>query len=474
MSELQSPQGAAPALSNTRARCLARAAHRAAACAVIWAAWNSAAAAEDPPPAPTPTDPPSYATLAIPLGRQLQVLTYFDNAYCASDCGAARDVGSGWLRLDQGPNDSTVGLSSNFHVRQNDLYFGAGVDPEALLPTAEIVQADFDTTGLPERNVTAGPSRVANGGGGIWELQAGQLVYVAPIPWSSGLLSAKNGSISGAWAFREGELFRFNGAQWVSQWTVVGAAGTVNSNGSVVYVYESTAPPTLRLLENSGFGFWYEAASYQAELVADWLHFEFSADWLVANGEGDGYGIFRRGADGELVLVDQWKREQPQDPYYWMKLKANGTTCVRLEFVEPGDVELFRLDADVASASISQAGQQKLTVRAPETWAGCTFYVLGTVHGSTPGILFAGDVLPINYDAYMHYLLVSTGSGMIQPQVGALDAAGKGVNVLQLPPGLHPDCVGVVAQHLALLFEPGSGADVYLRFVGPASLELTP
>ncbi|MHC4376813.1 MAG: hypothetical protein ACYS26_09475 [Planctomycetota bacterium] len=432
------------------------------------------ATADDPPPPPTPTDPPSYPTLAMPLGRQLQLITYFDNEFCASDCGAACDVGSGWVRIDQGPNNSTAGLSTNYHVRHNDLYFGANVDAGSLLPVAEVVQANFDTTGLPERNVTAGPSRVANGGGGIWELQGGDLVYVAPIPWSAGLLNAKNGSISGAWAFREGELYQYNGAQWVSQLTVVGAAGTVTSNGSMVYVDESTAPPTLRLLENSGFGFWYESASYQGEEVADWLSFEFSDEWLVANGDGDGYGIFRRGAAGDLVLVDLWQREKEQDPYYWMELKGNGTSFVRLEYVEPSAVDLFRLETDTSSASISAAGQQQLTVCTPETWAGRTFLILGSVNGTVPGILFEGDVLPINYDAYMHYLLVATGAGMILPQVGTLNSNGKGVNTIQLPPGLHPDCVGVVAHHLALLFDPAGGANVYLRSVGPATLELVP
>lgn len=454
---------------------VARPVRSALALGLLAAGWlTPAATADDPPPPPTPTDPPSYSTLAMPLGRQLQLITYFDNEFCTSDCGAASDVGSGWVRIDQGSNDSTVGLSTDYHVRHNDLYFGANLDPAALLPAAEVVQADFDITGLPERNVIAGSSRVANGGGGIWELQGGTLVYVAPIPWSAGLLSAKNGSICGAWAFREGELYRYDGAQWVSQLTVVGTAGTVTSNGSVVYIDESTAPPTLRLLENSGFGFWYESASYQGEEVGDWLSFEFSDEWLVANGDGDSYGIFRRGGAGELVLVELWEREQAQDPYYWMELKGNGTSFVRLEYVEPGEVDLFRLETDTPTASISQAGQQELTVCTPETWAGRTFLVLGTVNGTTPGILFAGDVLPINYDGYMHYLLVATGSGMIWPQVGALNPGGKGVNTIQLPPGLHPDCVGVVAHHLALLFDPVDGANLYLRSAGPATLELVP
>ena len=434
----------------------------------------AAALADGEPLPPTASDPPSYPTLAMPLGRQPQLITYFDNEFCVSDSGAACDVGSGWVRIDQGSNDSTVGLSTNYHVRQNDVYFGANVASEALLPVAEVVQADFAISGLPERNVTAGPSRVANGGGGIWELQNGNLVYVAPIPWSAGLLDAGNGSISGAWAFREGELYEYNGAHWVSQLSVEGTAGTVTSDGALTYIDESTSPPTLRLLLNSGFGFWYESAKYQGEEVAGWLSFKFSADWLVANGAGDSYGRFRRSADGGLVPVELWQREGEQDPYYWLQLKDNGTSFVRFEYVEPSAIELFALETNTPSLSISQPGEQKLTVRAPKGWAGRTFLILGTVNGTAPGILLEGDVLPINYDAYMHYLLVNTGSGMILPQVGPLDVGGKGVNTIQLPPGLHPECVGVVAHHLALLFDPADGTNAYLRSVGPATLELAP
>ncbi|MBL8767242.1 MAG: FG-GAP repeat protein [Planctomycetes bacterium] len=105
-------------------------------------------------------------------------------------------------------------------------------------------------------------------------------------------------------------------------------------------------------------------------------------------------------------------------------------------------------------------GAQTLFLDVGVAHAGATYFVLGSVTGTSPGLSFAGFHLPLNLDAYTLYTTSGFGGGPLIPRVGVLDANGRASLGFVLPPsaalaGLPLD--GVFVHHAAVLLDPQFG-----------------
>jgi hypothetical protein len=94
-------------------------------------------------------------------------------------------------------------------------------------------------------------------------------------------------------------------------------------------------------------------------------------------------------------------------------------------------------------------GTQSLTLAAGAAQGGKFFLILGSLSGTTPGLPLApGVTLPLNLDAYTN-LLLSSGSLVLSPANGFLNASGRAASTLTLP--ALPNLVGPITVNHAYL-----------------------
>jgi hypothetical protein len=106
------------------------------------------------------------------------------------------------------------------------------------------------------------------------------------------------------------------------------------------------------------------------------------------------------------------------------------------------------LASEVTSISHSAGGSQVLVLDGEAPRAGWTYFMLGSVTGTTPGIDFGGGVvLPLNLDVYLLLTLKSPGLGLFNNFRGTLDSAGQAMATFSLPPIADSSLVGLIFNH---------------------------
>lgn len=133
-------------------------------------------------------------------------------------------------------------------------------------------------------------------------------------------------------------------------------------------------------------------------------------------------------------------------------------------------VEHDGLVGDADQLSLSSGGVQALEIDAGAAHAGDLYFVVGSLHGSSPGTPYAGLTLPINFDFYTLTTINQANTGFFQNTVGFLDNHGIGHAALSLPAGSAPSLAGLHAEHAAVLFDPVSLAP--LANTGPEGVDL--
>lgn len=105
------------------------------------------------------------------------------------------------------------------------------------------------------------------------------------------------------------------------------------------------------------------------------------------------------------------------------------------------------LYADVFALDAVAGGTQSFALAAGLAHAGEAYILLGSLSGTTPGIQLGAGVLPLNFDAYLNWTLVSAASTPLSQSIGFLDAAGAAGASLVLPPGFAAALIGLQADH---------------------------
>jgi glucose/arabinose dehydrogenase len=151
---------------------------------------------------------------------------------------------------------------------------------------------------------------------------------------------------------------------------------------------------------------------------------------------------FGQGRDGELYIVDQGGGEVFQ-------IVPNGVAAV----------DCPPLVADWGSLSVSDGGQQTLSLDAGASQAGAIYLVLGSASGTVPGLIVDGLNLPLNADVYLTLSLTTANLPPFLGTLGFLDGSGAGEAAIALPAGaLGPGAVGLQLNHAFLTLSGGGTA----------------
>jgi hypothetical protein len=112
------------------------------------------------------------------------------------------------------------------------------------------------------------------------------------------------------------------------------------------------------------------------------------------------------------------------------------------------EVQLGTLYHGAPTISSATGGTQDLLIRAGTSKANQVFVMLGSGSGTSPGTFDAlsGVTVPLNFDAYFLQLLNTSGSGLISPFFGFLDANGSANSAFSIPP-VNASFIGTTLHH---------------------------
>lgn len=106
------------------------------------------------------------------------------------------------------------------------------------------------------------------------------------------------------------------------------------------------------------------------------------------------------------------------------------------------------LNRDVTSVSVSAGGSQRYTLAAGASEAGKFYWILGSLTGTSPGVVFPSDVLPLVPDIYTQMTLTQPLNPLFGMFVGALDPLdGHAFASFDVPAGADPSVAGLTLFH---------------------------
>lgn len=122
--------------------------------------------------------------------------------------------------------------------------------------------------------------------------------------------------------------------------------------------------------------------------------------------------------------------------------------------------------ADRDRISATDGATVEWTLHAGAPLAGATYWVLGSVTGTSPGLVFKRTItLPLVYDAWFELTLVAANSDVLVNTLAPLDAWGNGRASLVVGPGELELDDTLTAWHAYVVFAPGHGVTYASRAV---------
>lgn len=128
------------------------------------------------------------------------------------------------------------------------------------------------------------------------------------------------------------------------------------------------------------------------------------------------------------------------------------------------------LTADVPSISLATGGIQNLGLNAGLPHAGATYFLLGSISGTQPGIAAPGGTIPLNPDPWFFWTLGNPNSAVLANSLGVLDGGGSAQSSFTVPPVAAPGLVGLVFHHAYVVLD-GAGQKIVYASI-PVGLEL--
>lgn len=105
------------------------------------------------------------------------------------------------------------------------------------------------------------------------------------------------------------------------------------------------------------------------------------------------------------------------------------------------------LNTDVSQIPLSIGGTQQLFLTAGAPFAGESYFVGGTLSGTSPGLPFGGVIVPLNQDPYTLLTLNNPNQPPLLNGFGTLDGSGWALAQFTLPAGSNPGLAGLTAHH---------------------------
>lgn len=144
-------------------------------------------------------------------------------------------------------------------------------------------------------------------------------------------------------------------------------------------------------------------------------------------------------------VIRQGEVGPPTDSFWAVDAAPTGT-------VTNLTINVVGLSAAPASLSVSGGGVQTLSLDAGVCNAGGTYFLLGSVSGTTPGLPLSGGLnLPLNIGPYFNLTLSSPNTAPLGNSLNVLNGSGQGTATFTLPAGAFPTLVGVTANHAFLV-----------------------
>lgn len=149
-------------------------------------------------------------------------------------------------------------------------------------------------------------------------------------------------------------------------------------------------------------------------------------------------------ASGDLVAIGAyWNDQQATDAGAVYVHDATGRGC-----------------ASLTSPREESWGRQRLVLERGVAHAGHPYWLAGSMSGTSPGLRFRGQRIPLNLDGYFRSCLRSPNAGWFTNNLGRLDGNGRATVDLRIPPEAYAALVGVTLHHAFMEFAPGEGAHV--------------
>ena len=142
--------------------------------------------------------------------------------------------------------------------------------------------------------------------------------------------------------------------------------------------------------------------------------------------------------------------------------------------IECQDCDPPSLKADIQQIALSAGGTQVLTLQAGAANELKPYLLAGSVSGQEPGIpLPPASTVPLSYDAYTQFTVVSPNTPPLAGSLALLDPNGKGTASFTLSPGSDPGLAGATVHHAYVVIDVT--APFGIDFVSDAVLcELVP
>lgn len=112
------------------------------------------------------------------------------------------------------------------------------------------------------------------------------------------------------------------------------------------------------------------------------------------------------------------------------------------------------LQADTLVISATGGGAQNLSLDLGPRLANKPYLILGTAHGTSPGLVVDGVPLPLTLDEYLLHTIAQANSGIYHNTLGLLDADGQATAFLRVPPQALVDFAGIQLNHAGVVLDP--------------------
>jgi len=123
--------------------------------------------------------------------------------------------------------------------------------------------------------------------------------------------------------------------------------------------------------------------------------------------------------------------------------------------------QIGSMNVEPKELSESAGGTAEMFLDAGAANAGGLYFVLGSTSGSTPGIPFGADTIPLNFDGYFSFTLAHPNTAPLGATFGTLDADGCGTATFTLPAGGFPgpSVAGLEVTHAFAVLNLGGTLD---------------
>lgn len=287
-------------------------------------------------------------------------------------------------------------------------------------------------------------------------------------------------SVAGDWAADTNTLYNYDALNdsWASANSIPSSTNcvAVDEAGNYAAVRQNGTEWSVEYYERSPFGFWTlaGAAPLPFNLSVASFRAALSGNHVTVNDSIQRFAVLSVDPSG-ITLEDSYEIGVDGQANYWVHPNADGS-IQRIQIIEQNEFEAPDLVATTDTDTVSAlGGTQTIDLQGLSTYTDFQILWLGSLTGTTPGVQYGGDTIPLNFDAYLGYLLNFTGSSNITNQVGLLDANAKTTATVLIPP-LDNALIGLEINHVGLAYQPVDGSlliDRYQSFVGPISLTVT-